>query len=215
MAKFWRNHYRFLKILLPRGDRNQEQTKSNIANVALSQISLLGSVTSWCLVCSPLAAQITTDGTLETEVNTSDNVTEITGGTTANNNLFHSFQDFSVETNSTAFFNNAADIDNIISRVTGNNLSNIDGLIRANGSANLILINPQGINFGDNASLDIGGSFLGSTAESVIFDDGTVLNTDLNSPPLLTVSTPVGLQLGQNSAPIQVSGIANSPVGLD
>ncbi|MEM9506410.1 MAG: filamentous hemagglutinin N-terminal domain-containing protein, partial [Cyanobacteria bacterium P01_E01_bin.35] len=215
MAKFWRNHYRFPKILLARGDRNQERTKSNIANVALSQISLLGSVTIWCLACSPLAAQITTDGTLETEVTTSDNVTEITGGTTANNNLFHSFQDFSVETNNTAFFNNAADIDNIISRVTGNNLSNIDGLIKANGSANLILINPQGINFGDNASLDIGGSFLGSTAESVIFNDGTVLNTDLNRPPLLTVSTPVGLQLGQNSAPIQVSGIANSAVGLD
>ncbi|MEO1004605.1 MAG: filamentous hemagglutinin N-terminal domain-containing protein [Cyanobacteria bacterium J06638_38] len=215
MAKFWRNHYRFPKILLARGDRNQERTKSNIANVSLSQISLLGSVTIWCLACSPLAAQITTDGTLETEVTTSDNVTEITGGTTANNNLFHSFQDFSVETNNTAFFNNAADIDNIISRVTGNNLSNIDGLIRANGSANLILINPQGINFGDNASLDIGGSFLGSTAESVIFNDGTVLNTDLNRPPLLTVSTPVGLQLGQNSAPIQVSGIANSAVGLD
>ena len=154
-----------------------------------------------------LQAQVTSDNTLGTEVNTADNIAEITGGTEAESNLFHSFQDFSLETGNTAFFNNASDISNIIGRVTGGNLSNIDGLIRANGEANLILINPSGINFGANASLDIGGSFLGSTADSIIFGDGTVLSArDTEAAPMLTVSVPVGLQLGQNPAAITVTG---------
>ena len=187
--------------------------------LALSQIPswvlLIGSLTGWSLVnSSPLKAQITSDGTAGTEVNTVNHVTEISGGTKANSNLFHSFQDFSVATGSTASFNNSSDISNIVGRVTGGNISNIDGLIRANGNANLILINPGGINFGANASLDIGGSFLGSTAESVIFEDGTVFSA-ANTPvePVLTISVPVGLQLGQNSGGIQVTGTEN--IGSD
>ncbi|MEO0834636.1 MAG: filamentous hemagglutinin N-terminal domain-containing protein [Cyanobacteria bacterium J06642_3] len=209
MAEFWRKSPQFSMILTIKSDRHVHQT-----NHKLYQRGLIGSLASWFLICSPLAAQITPDGTLGTEVNTDDQVTEITGGTTADNNLFHSFQDFSVETNGTAFFNNAGNIEHIIGRVTGNNSSLIDGLIRANGSANLILINPQGISFGSNASLDIGGSFLGSTAESVIFEDGTVFNADVDTQPLLTVNTPIGLQLGQASAAIEVSAGDNSDINL-
>ena len=98
-----------------------------------------------CLLTSPTLAQVTSDGTVNTQVNQNGNVAEITGGETRGDNLFHSFQDFSVPTNNEAFFNNADSIDNIFSRVTGGNISNIDGLIRANGSANLFLINPAGI----------------------------------------------------------------------
>jgi filamentous hemagglutinin family protein len=154
-----------------------------------------------------LQAQITPDNTVNTQVNTNNNVTEINGGTQAESNLFHSFQNFSVATGETAFFNNNLDIKNIISRITGANISNIDGLIRANGNANLILINPNGINFGGNASLDIGGSFLGSTADSVVFADGIVFSAkDTQANPLLTISVPLGLQMGQNSGEINVSG---------
>ena len=93
-------------------------------------------------------AQVTSDNTTNTQVDINENVAEITGGETRGDNLFHSFQDFSVTTGNEAFFNNADSIGNIFSRVTGGNISNIDGAIRANGSANLFLINPAGILFG-------------------------------------------------------------------
>ena len=151
-------------------------------------------------------AQVATDGTLNTQVNQNGNVAEITGGEARGDNLFHSFQDFSVGTGNEAFFNNGNDISNIFSRVTGGNVSNIDGLIRANGSASLFLINPAGIMFGNNARLDLGGSFLGTTADSILFEEGIFSATDLENPPLLTVNAPIGLGFRDNPSNITVQG---------
>ncbi|MGL5942631.1 MAG: filamentous hemagglutinin N-terminal domain-containing protein [Waterburya sp.] len=155
-------------------------------------------------------AQVTSDGTVNTQVTENGNVAEITGGQTRGGNLFHSFRDFSVGTGNEAFFNNATDISNIFSRVTGGNISNIDGLIRSNGSANLFLINPAGILFGENARLDVGGSFYGSTADSVLFDDGEFSATDLENPPVLTINAPIGLQLRETAGEIVVQGTGNN-----
>jgi filamentous hemagglutinin family protein len=155
-----------------------------------------------------IQAQITSDRTLSTEVLTPNNLDfTIINGNRVGNNLFHSFRELSVPTGGSAFFSNDLNVQNIISRVTGGSISNIDGLLKTNGSANLFLINPNGIIFGQNASLNINGSFVTSTANNLIFADGTQFSaTNLQAPPLLTVSVPIGLQFGQIAQPIQIEG---------
>ena len=130
---------------------------------------------------------------------------QIDGGALRGTNLFHSFSEFSVPTLGIAYFNNTGEIQNILSRVTGGSISSIDGLIAANGTANLFLLNPNGIILSPNASLNIGGSFVGSTANSLNLADGTQFSaTGSQTTPLLTVTVPLGLQYGGNAGSIQV-----------
>ena len=152
---------------------------------------------------TPTQAQISADGTLSTTVINNDGLNfSITDGNQSGTNLFHSFSSFSLPTEGSAIFNNALEIQTIFSRVTGNSISNIDGLLQANGRANLFLLNPNGIVFGPNARLNLGGSFIGSSGDRILFADGTEFSATSPNSPTLTVNIPIGLQFRENPGTI-------------
>lgn len=181
-------------------------------NLSAWQIGLLLGSSALGIIgyAQPIGAQVIPDNTLSvgerSQVSGSPNF-QIDGGAKRESNLFHSFDQLSVPTGGSIYFNNAADVQNIFSRVTGGSASNIDGLIRANGTANLFLLNPNGILFGPNGSLNIGGSFVATTANNINFADGFQYSAiNPQTTPILTMSAPVGLQMGANSGPIEKQG---------
>jgi filamentous hemagglutinin family protein len=114
---------------------------------------------------------------------------KIDGGAIRGANLFHSFSQFNIGEGRGAYFTNPAGILNILTRVTGAERSNILGRLGVNGNANLFLINPNGIVFGPNASLDVQGSFLATTANGVkLGDAGLFSATQPTTSNLLSVS---------------------------
>jgi filamentous hemagglutinin family protein len=133
----------------------------------------------------------------------------IDGGTISGGNLFHSFQEFNVGEGRGAYFSNPEGINNILTRVRGENPSNIFGTLGVLGNANLFLINPRGIQFGPNARLDVGGSFFASTADSLVFDNSFEFSaSNAIAPPLLTVNTPLGLRFRDNPGNISNQSFA-------
>ncbi|MGK7887792.1 MAG: filamentous hemagglutinin N-terminal domain-containing protein [Leptolyngbyaceae cyanobacterium] len=163
------------------------------------------------------AQTMTPDATVNTVVSPlAGNQFTVTGGTIRGDNLFHSFTTFSPQDWATHFDladgsygGSAVAISRIIGRVTGNDISSIDGILQVSGGnfPDLFLINPNGILFGPNARLNIPGSFIASTADSLNFADGiTFAANDTTANPLLTITAPIGLNLPGNPAPIQVEG---------
>jgi filamentous hemagglutinin family protein len=156
-------------------------------------------------------AQIIPDATLPNNSNVTqiNNTTVINGGTQTGNNLFHSFERFDIPSNTGATFNNSNTVENIFTRVTGSNISKIDGTITTVGAANLFFINPNGIIFGKDARLNIGGSFFATTASNIQFADATFFSAVAKTPqttPLLTITAPIGLGFENAPGSITVQG---------
>jgi filamentous hemagglutinin family protein len=159
----------------------------------------------------PSVAQVQPDRTVGTQVQTDaqSQLYSISGGTQVDQNLLHSFLSFSVGEGWNAKFQLSSnpDVLNVVARVTGSDISRIFGTLSVEDvghPVSLFLINPNGIIFGPNAQLDLSGSFIASTADSVIFDSGYKFNaTNPTAPlPVLTIGVPIGLQFGANPAPI-------------
>ncbi|MDZ7990771.1 MAG: S-layer family protein [Nostoc sp. EfeVER01] len=154
-------------------------------------------------------AQITPDGTLgdnSSRITPNVNIEglpadRIDGGATRGANLFHSFQEFNVGELQRVYFANPTGISNILTRVTGSNISNILGTLGVDGGANLFLINPNGILFGNNARLDVAGSFIGTTANSFVFGNGLEFSaTNPQTPSSLLTINPSALLFNQLQA---------------
>jgi len=167
-------------------------------------------VLSLLSVCSQVKAQLTPDNTLGNEnsrVRNQPNQKRIEGGAIRGQNLFHSFKEFNVKNNTTVNFANPSGIQNIFTRVTGSNLSQINGVLGVLGNANLFLLNPNGISFGPNASLTLNGSFFATTADSFLFDNGFAFSaSNPTAPPLLTINIPIGLNFRANPGEIKTDG---------
>ncbi|MEB3362156.1 MAG: filamentous hemagglutinin N-terminal domain-containing protein, partial [Synechococcaceae cyanobacterium] len=133
----------------------------------------------------------------------------ITGGALRNSGqfLFHSFSLFSLLPNEVGSFLNGSGVQTIFSRVTGGSPSQIDGLIKSSGTANLYLINPQGIIFGPTGAIQVGGSFVASTASAITFGDQSFAAAGtIGDAPLITSSVTPGLQFGSGRAQLKVAG---------
>ncbi|TAF50854.1 MAG: filamentous hemagglutinin N-terminal domain-containing protein [Oscillatoriales cyanobacterium] len=171
---------------------------------------------------APARSQLIPDATLPTPSQVAPiapDVFRITGGTPADTNLFHSFTQFDLGAGEVAqfdFSNFDRTIANAIIRVTGGQFSQIDGAIVAEGSTNLVFVNPQGWVFGAGAQLDVGGAIAFSSAEAVVFADGSAFPSVATpgSETLLSVAVPIGLQLGAGS-PNRVGDIEITGNGHD
>lgn len=150
----------------------------------------------------PLAAQIVPDATLGSEnsrltARDRDGADQIEGGARRGANLFHSFQEFNVNQGQQVFFLNPGGVENIITRVTGDQPTRIEGTLGVSGNANLFFLNPNGIHLGRNANLDLSGSFVASTGSHFTFSNGEEYNAIRpQTAPLLTISAPIGLNFG-------------------
>jgi filamentous hemagglutinin family protein len=129
-------------------------------------------------------------------------------GKTVGNNLFHSFSQFNLATGEIATFSGPNSIHNVLVRVTGGNASSIDGTILCTiPGANFFLINPFGVIFGPNAQVNVGGSFVATTADRIRLTGGGRFDARNPANDLLTTTAPDAFGfLGPTAAPISING---------
>ena len=181
-------------------------------------LSLLCILVGLCVRSLPTQAQVTSNQPTTFVDSSSPFGHIILGGAQQGENLFHSFSE--LNTSDGRFINFIADpsVTNIISRITDSPTA-INGFITITSdgtnlspATDLFLLSPQGITLGPNTITNIDGAFVASTATGLAFEDGTTFQTDTSTAPLLSVSAPIGLQLGTTARSVQVQGInATSP----
>ncbi len=131
-----------------------------------------------------------------TTVSSANHVTTIDGGTLVGTNLFHSFAMFDLASGDTARWTTTltdpAKVTNVINRVTGGTVSQINGTLDSTGlpGAAFFFINPAGIVFGKDASVDVPGAAWFSTGKQLRFADGSMLSATTATGSTFSVSAP-------------------------
>jgi filamentous hemagglutinin family protein len=173
------------------------------------RIFLSGCIISFFITISA-HAEVVTDGTLGEATSLSGPNYDISAdlGQIEGSNLFHSFSQFNLSSSESANFSGPGNIQNIITRVTGGEQSFIDGGISSTiQGANLFLLNPNGILFGENASLNISGSFYASTAGYLSLGANGRFDAINTNKTRLTVAAPTAFGfLDSSVAEVKVSG---------
>lgn len=132
-------------------------------------------------------------------------------GSLSGNNVFYSFSKFNVDAGQTAQFTTTTPtVSNVISRVTGGTTSQINGVLKlaaAAGTPAFYFINPAGIVFGANATLNVPGAFHVSTADYIKFTNGERFYADLSKTSTLSSAAPAAFGfLGNTRASIAFDG---------
>ncbi len=157
-----------------------------------------------------LRAQIITDGSVGPQATLSgpDMTIGADLGSQRGNNLFHSFQQFDIPAEHTATFTGPDQVQNVISRVTGGNSSQIDGTLRSQvGQADVYLINPAGVVMGPDAQVDVPAALHVSTADELRFRDGAVYSARDPAGSTLTMAEPEAFGfLNPQPTAIQLNG---------
>lgn len=158
---------------------------------------------------TPAFAQVATDGSAGARVTLTGprfNISE-TLGTRVGRNLLHSFSLFNIRAGEQAAFTGFTVTDNIIARITAGSPSTIDGQVRVEmAGANLFLVNPAGLVFGPNASIDVPAAFYASTGQTMRLSDGTVVDMRTASPVSLTAAPPSAFGFESTGAAIALNG---------
>ncbi len=164
---------------------------------AIAEVSLDGSIGS--AGAGPVATVVGPSGGVDHLITEAD-------GQRAGANLFHSFDRFDLTASERAIYQGDPSIENLVTRVTGGP-SSIDGTIRSEiPGANLFFLNPAGVVFGENAEVDLTGSFYVSTADRLLFEGGDAFETASGAGASLSVETVAGFGFLEAPAAIRIEG---------
>ncbi|MEO1509586.1 MAG: filamentous hemagglutinin N-terminal domain-containing protein [Cyanobacteria bacterium J06633_23] len=170
---------------------------------------------------STAAAATTTaiqPATSETTIDRQANQLNILGGQSSGGsepNLIHQFQQFDLGADDAANFVVSPDVANVISLINGLQPSSIDGLLKItsnnsdiDSSANLFLVNPAGIIFGEDARLSLPANLTATTASGLLFEDTYLLSINGSVSEVELTTT------GDTSSASTLTPLFNGSTGL-
>ena len=146
----------------------------------------------WILSFQGIAfAQVNTSiqpATSDTTVVRQSNQIDVVGGQSTGGtepNLIHQFEQFNLNGADAANFVVDPEVANIINLINDSQPSSIDGLLKLTSSdpnlasnANVFLVNPAGVIFGENVRLSLPANLTATSASGLLFEDRYLLSVD-------------------------------------